>query len=169
MVLGATAVAGAANKSRCRFTSLREIPVNIDMRETFVGRPRIPNSSLATETKTDLDSSENSRQVMPHLRTTEAIGLSKARQDERTVFFILSSIIGAIYPNIGKSQRYWWFFRKTHGIRRSPDKLVLSSGCEVFAGVSIQYVILEAGNTWADKVFANKKVQRSDGMVVQQV
>ena len=65
------------------------------------------------------------------------------------------------YCSVGSENRY-------EHTSKTGCHLVLSSGCEVFAGVSIQYVILETGNAWVDKVFANKKVQRSDGMVVQQ-
>ncbi len=49
------------------------------MRDTLVGRPRKPNSSAATLTKTPRESSANSFQVTPDFSSQRAIGRSQRR------------------------------------------------------------------------------------------
>ena len=79
----------------------------------------MPNSSVATETKTDFEISENSFQVMPHFSTIEAIGRSRARQEARIVDLISFSIVGVIYPNIGSCQVFASIFMVSAVMKRN--------------------------------------------------
>ena len=50
------------------------------MRDTLVGRPRSPNSSATSLTKTPRESSANSFQVTPDFSSQRATGHSQRRQ-----------------------------------------------------------------------------------------
>ena len=69
----------------------------IATREALVGRPRMPKSSVATWTKTALESSENSFQLTPPLSRKRITGTSKRAQASRSRVRVASFAICVHY------------------------------------------------------------------------